>query len=909
MNTRTILTCAITAILLSSIPSAHAAPEPNKPIKVTAKMIYPDGKPALDAVLTIDIVNNTTHAITTQTYKPDSTGTVTLTIDPAKFANSTPVAFTSSPTGIGFWGGGGPNMVLTSTLEPFTSARVHLVDSTGKPIAHAHVYPASLTTGKAFGMWNPYLPGPWNQTTDAAGYATFTKLPQGYNLSVSVDDNRYASPTQASVIQLAKDATITEATVRVDIARFISGTVLYSTTKKPVAGISVAASQTYNVQAGIITDKNGAYTIPRVIAGTYTLVPVDQKAMFKDWVGQQQTAIVTAGANTTGVVLYLVHGGLITGKVTDPETGKPVSGINVSFSTNRVNYIPGLNSLVKTGPDGVYSKRVSPDTFTVSLFAPGQSMSEVSQQVSVADDETKTVNFQMKTPIPPTVVHGTVLGPDGKPFASAIVTAQQQNAMPQTYTTDNLGHFTIDSPGLNAGSTLMAQGSAASGNLGTTSPFTVSTESQVTLNLVAGALCTLKGQVKDKDGKPIQGASVTLTHVFSYYRIPGDQTQTDANGQYTFPPTLGDTAYTVGAQASGYANTDSTPLSVTASQTVQIPDLVLKLANSFVGGTVVNAAGKPVANVTVSVNDVPNGSTTSDQAGHFMIKDVPEGDLNGNTNTANNDYEFHSLKGGSGDNIITVASPVNGIVLGPDGKPVAGAEVIATAHDRGGETVTTDKSGRFVIDSPGLKPKDTIIARLGDLATPSDFSYSGEDLVTLHLASGTEATIKGQVKSADGAPLTNATVTLLRLEGNSEDEIDHAQCDTNGQYAFPPTYGGSKYIIRAKAAGHGMVYSDQVTASSGQTVQISVITLQLADSFVGGSVVDKKGNPVANVVVHDNDVDNLQTTTDQAGHFMLNGVPRGKTQLWLQSPDNGYGSQDATSGRGDNVIYLNHPGD
>ena len=907
MNIRTMLTCAAAAIVLT--PISHAAPQPNKPIKVTAKMVYPDGKPALDATLTIDAVDNTTHAVTTLTYKPDSTGTLTLTIDPAQFANSVPVVFASSPTGIGFWGGGGPNMVLTSTLEPFTCVRVHVVDSSGKPIAHAHVYPSSLTTGKAFGMWNPYLTGPWNQTTDAAGYATFTKLPQGYKLSVNVDDNRYAPPDPGSVIQLAEDTSTPDATVHVSMASSISGVVLYSTTKKPVVGITIVISQANNIQRGITTDKNGAYTIPRVIAGTYTLIPSDQDGKFKDWVGQPQTAVVTAGASTTDVDLYLVHGGVITGKIIDPDTGKPVPNINVSANPQaRINIYLG-NNTTTTGPDGVYSLRVSPGTVNINPYAVGQSINVPSQQVSIAEGDTKTVNFQVKTPVPPTPIHGTVVGPDGKPVASAIVTSQDLNSMSQDYTTDNLGHFTIDSPGLVAGSTLVARVNAPSGNFGTTSPITVSGDSQITLHLVAGALCTLKGQIKNKDGKPIQGATVTLMHITGYYLNRGDQVQTDAQGQYTFPPNLGGTTYSVTAEAPGYANADSPRMIVTAGQTVQVADLALKLANSFVGGTVVNGAGKPVANITVSVNDVPNGTTTTDQAGHFMIRNVPEGDLNGNTNTANNDYEFHSLKGGSGDNVITVASPVNGIVLGPDSKPVSGAEVIATAHDRGGETVTTDKSGRFVIDSPGLKPKDTIVARLGDLATASTFTYSGEDLVTLHLAAGTEATIKGQVKSADGAPLTNATVTLLRLEGNSEDELDHAQCDSNGQYAFPSAYGGSKYIVCAKAAGHGMVYSDGVTAPAGQTVQVPAITLQLADSFVGGSVVDKKGNPVANVTVHDNDVDNLQTTTDQAGHFMLNGVPRGKTNLWLQSPDNGYGSQNATSGRGDNVIYLNHPGD
>jgi len=909
MNTRTIIAYTFATALIAPILSIQAAPPEPKTLTVTAKMLYPNGKPALDAVLTLDIINNTTHAITTQTYKPNSTGAVTITVDPTQFANSTPVVFASSPTGIGFWGEGGRNMVMTSTLEPFTSVRIHVVDSNGKPIAHAHVYPASLTTGSSFGTWSQYLPGPWNQTTDAAGNATFTKLPQGYKVAFSVDDDRYAPPDPLSAIQLTKDASSPDATVHAGLASSISGTVLYSATKKPVAGISITISVTNSVRTGTTTNKNGAFTIPRIVAGSYTLIPSDPGGKFKEWVGQGQTVIVTAGASNTGVVLYLVHGGLVTGKVTDPATGKPVPNINISFNSNRSSYIPGDYHQTTTGPDGVYSMRVLPDNYNVSPFTPGVSESVTSQQVTVAEGATKTLDFQIKTPVPPTPVHGTVLGPDGKPVASATVTTQAPNSMPQTYTTDTLGHFTIDAPGLRPGSTLVAQAGEAGGNLGTTSAVAFNGESEVTLHLSAGALCTVKGQVKDKAGKPIQRASVTLTHISGYYQIPGDQVQTDAQGQYAFPPNLGGTVYSVGAAASGYANADSKAMNVTAGQTVQVPDLVLQSANNFVGGTVVNAAGKPVANVTVSINNVPNGTATTDQAGHFLIKNVPDGDLNANASTGPNDYEYQTVKAGSGANIITVTTPVNGIVLGPDGKPIAGAEVIASPQDRGSEAVSTDNSGHFVIDSPGLKAKDKIVARLGDLATASEFSYNGEDPVTLHLAAGAEATIKGQVKSADGTPLANATVSLLRMTDNSADEVDHAVCDAKGQYAFLPTYGGSKYIVRAKAAGYGMVYSDQVTAAPGQTMQIPAITLQVADSFVGGSVVDKKGNPMPNVTVHDRDVDDLQTTTDQAGHFMLKGVPRGKTQLWAQSADNGYGNQNANSGRGDNVIYLNHPGD
>jgi hypothetical protein len=144
---------------------------------------------------------------------------------------------------------------------------------------------------------------------------------------------------------------------------------------------------------------------------------------------------------------------------------------------------------------------------------------------------------------------------------------------------------------------------------------------------------------------------------------------------------------------------------------------------------------------------------------------------------------------------------------------------------------------------------------------------------------------------------------------NSYGEIDHAQCDSQGHYTFSPVYCNKKYIVTAKAKGYGTVSSDETEAGTASTVTVHPIVIPVANSFVGGSVVDSKGNPVAGATVYDNSVDGLTATTDQAGHFMLNGTPAGKNSLWIQTTDGGYGNGDAQSGRGDNVIYVHMPGD
>ena len=70
---------------------------------------------------------------------------------------------------------------------------------------------------------------------------------------------------------------------------------------------------------------------------------------------------------------------------------------------------------------------------------------------------------------------------------------------------------------------------------------------------------------------------------------------------------------------------------------------------------------------------------------------------------------------------------------------------------------------------------------------------------------------------------------------------------------------------------------------------------------------DAKGTPADGITINEGDVQGVQTTTDQAGHFILHGVPRDKTSIYIQTPDGTNTSQDLTSGRGDNVVYLPKP--
>jgi hypothetical protein len=177
------------------------------------------------------------------------------------------------------------------------------------------------------------------------------------------------------------------------------------------------------------------------------------------------------------------------------------------------------------------------------------------------------------------------------------------------------------------------------------------------------------------------------------------------------------------------------------------------------------------------------------------------------------------------------------------------------------------------------------MALFNNLSTQVPVVYNGDSPVTLHLTQGGLCLIKGLITDTDRNPLPNVPVKLIRQGDQVSGELEDATTDSNGQYTFAPTYGNSTYRVTTSPSGYGSAYSNQFQAASGQTVQAPTLKIGIADAFVAGTVVDSKGNPVAGASLTDQDVTTVYTQTDQAGHFMLKNVPRGKTNVAVMTQD------------------------
>lgn len=232
----------------------------------------------------------------------------------------------------------------------------------------------------------------------------------------------------------------------------------------------------------------------------------------------------------------------------------------------------------------------------------------------------------------PVAVSGTVLTDDGTPVAGATVTlAPVGGGMPLTAVTSSLGEYLIDGVPWDTGADepqdhTFSLSDLPEGHVTATTPdpitIEVGQEEPSTGNdFVVRAPASLSGTVT-AGGEPVAGAVVTMTG-------PGGtvSTVTAADGTYVFddvPPGDHTVAATPpdGYRADGPGSRDAT----VGAEDVTGVDFALARPGS-VGGTVTDAAGDPVGDVTITVTG-PGGSVTAltDAAGGYFAGDLAPGD-------------------------------------------------------------------------------------------------------------------------------------------------------------------------------------------------------------------------------------------------------------------------------------------
>jgi len=602
-------------INLALASSAQSNPNPKK-------LIYPNGKPAVDATLVQYVIHNGTHTVTKLVSRPDRQGIVeTIPQTSPEYSNSAVVLRISSPTGTCFYNFGHAGTAIC-TLRSFTRVRFHVVDTRGNSVKGVRICPAEFYAENDYGTWNPAIDSPWTQTTDANGYATLGRLPQGYLMQIQLLDDGYFGPDTTKSIQLSTTAVTPDITLHVSLSASVSGQVECSTANQPVSGIHVLAipkdSLTENTE--VTTNNIGQFTISGLQAGTYNIAVKDDAAYYSTWISTPITVTLSDGENSTSNILSLKPGGLIEGRVTDRDSGKPIPNVFITGTSDSDPTLANgqLRPCAVTGPDGTYRLRVVPGRVSVNPILPVASGDSRQQIVTLSEGQTESIDFKIATPPRPTIVNGYVLDPNRQGVDGAVVLIFDQYMQPSEVTTDSQGRFKIDAPGLRPDSTIMAY----SGSQATLTPLLYYDQSHILISVAPNGFCYCDGQTRDLDFKMIGNIGVTLVRWVNGKAQDIEHARSNASGQYIFGPVFGNVDYSVRVDCPGYETTSSEHLDVQPDQ----PDhftVIVRPTDTFAGGTVVDAYGKPIAGVVISYGISLAYSTTTDANGQFMIRDIP----------------------------------------------------------------------------------------------------------------------------------------------------------------------------------------------------------------------------------------------------------------------------------------------
>ena len=252
-----------------------------------------------------------------------------------------------------------------------------------------------------------------------------------------------------------------------------------------------------------------------------------------------------------------------------------------------------------------------------------------------------------------------------------------------------------------------------------------------------------------------------------------------------------------------------------------------------------------------------------------------------------------------------------GSVVGPDGSPVAGAEVVASSTDGTFETAAeTGADGAFALSVP---EGDYVIevdaagflsefwdgagsfADATVVAVAPDATASGIDVTLETVAADFALTITGRLTDAAGDPIPDGAVLIL--SNTTQATIQAVRAQSDGTFAFTtrnPGAAGGEVVVWFQAPGYESEFYDDATefflatplAVRGEAVSFDLGDVALraegdapAGFAVSGTVSAESGGAIAGATVVVTRVDGAgvaYATTDGAGAYRAEGLAAGE---------------------------------
>jgi hypothetical protein len=751
--------------------------------------------------------------------------------------------------------------------------------------------------------------------------AKATVFLDSWPLATSGDDGTFtiARPPKKWTTAIAQTATLIGSraptserplTIRIAKAATVTGRVLDSKTKLPVAGAVVRVNartmgpRQFEVWWSATSDAKGNYSF-NVAPGAYMLAGAHPAYETRP------LDVNLASGQTSSKEIMLTPLARVSGLVLNDEK-KPVVAAAISTQDARdgmdftMRFMPNASTV--SGPDGRFSFRIRSDS-ELKIRAMKKGLPPATSEALKLGPAERRTNLVLTIPSG-IAVTGKVTDRDSKPLSGVAVVAQQAASGPRGVM---MQRMIIGGPPSNSDDNVRtaSDGTYTIRVTEGTYDFAFRGEGWSTKNVRGKSISLAGPNVVDTtlepsveiSGRVVRGgAGIEGVNIFSF--ADGDSTDavTGPDGSFTLSGlTPGNTRLML-RKEDEMVNEQRTATAPARDLVIEVP------AGVRVSGRVVEKSShKPVTAFQVGVSISRSGggmvmmappmlrSITSDD-GAFVLDNVPIGAVNFVASAPGYTTSRLNLNVEEGKPITDLEVALDtgvrlvGKVTGPDGAPVGEATVrlammggpgmnLARATDK---RTTTNSSGEYELES--LEPgEETIeITHAKYLSERKTVQLEGrEKRLDVQLSNGLR--VSGMVVTDSGAGVPEADVEAVAAGGMAR----RTKSDASGHFELD-SLSPARYEFSASKNGFAEATLRDVDVSTGVPVRIVLASGGVIYGFVRGLPEQELAMTIVEVRGSDG---TAMANVDASGAYKLEGVPAGTVTVRATMSGRGFASR------------------